>query len=383
MDTSVVLPWDESLYEELIKDNERELAEIQKEEDEARREAGDTELSAAQGKRAELYARIGDKEKALEEFEKLIDKTSILATKIDLVLNIVRIGLFFDDKVLTKKSIERAQNLIAEGGDWERKNRLKSYQGLHLITIRAYNLAAPLLLDSLSTFTSTELCSYSQLVVYATLAGTVALPRRDFKTQVVDAPEIRAVFGSASDDDRLGTTFARASSGQNAHEGMNIDDDDDDDDEDDGEKKRLTSATPTAVNLTTLGKASSTSATGVEEPTINFRPLASMIQSFYSGDYATFFKALAKVDIVFLARERHLFEHRSWFVREMRLRAYAQLLQSYKVVGLESMARSFGVTVDWLDKDLASFIAGGRLSGVIDRVKGIVVTEQEGGKNKQ
>lgn len=367
-DTSIDLPWDEKLYEELVKDNEQELAEIQKEEDSAREAAGETELSAAQGKRAEFFARIGDKEKALEEFEKLFEQTSILATKIDLVLCIVRLALFFDDKILTKKNIERAQGLISEGGDWERKNRLKSYQGLHLITIRAYNLAAPLLLDSLSTFTSTELTTYSSLVVYASLAGTVALPRREFKTQVVDAPEIRAVFGSASDDDRLG------SFGTRNEDSMVVDGDD---------NKKKSSATPTAVNLATLGASSSSTSAAPEEPTIDFEPLASLIQSFYSGDYVTFFKALAKVDTIFLARDRYLFEHRSWFVREMRLRAYAQLLQSYKVVGLASMARSFGVSVEWLDKDLASFIAGGRLSGVIDRVKGIVVTEQEGGKNKQ
>jgi 26S proteasome regulatory subunit N7 len=34
----------------------------------------------------------------------------------------------------------------------------------------------------------------------------------------------------------------------------------------------------------------------------------------------------------------------------MRLRAYQQLLQSYRVVGLESMASDFGVTVDFLDR---------------------------------
>ena len=144
-----------------------------------------------------------------------------------------------------------------------------------------------------------------------------------------------------------------------------------------------TSATPkpTVVNLTTLG-GSSTSATA-EEPVIDFKPLANLIHSFHSGDYATFFTSLASVETKFLSQDRYLFENKFWFVREMRLRGYAQLLQSYKVVGLENMAKSFGVSVNWLDKDLASFIAAGRLGGVIDRVKGVVVTEREGGKNKQ
>jgi 26S proteasome regulatory subunit N7 len=67
----------------------------------------------------------------------------------------------------------------------------------------------------------------------------------------------------------------------------------------------------------------------------------------------------------------------------MRLRAYAQLLQSYKIVGLESMANSFGVTVDWLDKDLAPFIASQRLPCTIDRVRGVIETQRADDKNKQ
>ena len=371
-DSSVELPWDEQLYESLRADNERELAEIQKEEDDAIEQAGETEIQSAQGKRAEFYARLGDKEKALEEFEKLLEKTSILGTKIDVVLAIIRLGLFFDDKILVKKYVDRAQQLVESGGDWDRRNRLKAYQGLHLLTIRAHNLAAPLLLDSLSTFTSTELCSYSSLVIYATLAGSVSLPRRDFKSKVVDAPEVRAVFGSEADVDRLAALGGAASAGPGAgdEEVMAVD----------------SSATPkpTAVNLTTLALGSATAeAQAKAEPKVDFRPLANMIQSLYSGNYSGFFSSLAAVEQGFLSKDRYLYEHRSWFVREMRLRAYAQLLQSYKVVGLESMATSFGVSIEWLDKDLAPFIASQRLPCTIDRVRGIIETQRADDKNKQ
>lgn len=371
-DATVELPWDEALYESLKTDNEKELASIQKEEADALEQAGETEIQTARGKRAEFYARIGDKDKALEEFENLLDKTSILGTKIDIVLAIIRIGLFFDDKLLVKKNVDRAQQLVESGGDWDRRNRLKAYNGLHLLTIRAHNLAAPLLLDSLSTFTSTELCSYSSLVVYATLAGSVSLPRRDFKAKVVDAPEVRAVFGTESDSDRLSALGGAASAGLAAgeEEGMNIDE----------------TATPkqAAVNLTTLASGSATAeAQAKAEPKIDFKPLATMIQSLYSGNYSSFFRALALVEQNFLSQDRYLYEHKSWFVREMRLRAYAQLLQSYKVVGLASMANSFGVSVDWLDKDLAPFIASDRLPCTIDRVRGIIETQRADDKNKQ
>ena len=51
--------------------------------------------------------------------------------------------------------------------------------------------------------------------------------------------------------------------------------------------------------------------------------------------------------------------------------------------GLESMAGSFGVSVAWLDKDLAPFIASQRLPCTIDRVKGVIETQRPDDKNKQ
>lgn len=57
----VTLSWDEQLYEQLKADNEKELEAIQKEEDEATEKAGETEIQAARGKRAEFLTRVGEK----------------------------------------------------------------------------------------------------------------------------------------------------------------------------------------------------------------------------------------------------------------------------------------------------------------------------------
>ena len=54
-------PWDEELYQSLVEDNKKDLESFQKEEDEAEEAAGETEVLAAQGKRAEFWARVGDK----------------------------------------------------------------------------------------------------------------------------------------------------------------------------------------------------------------------------------------------------------------------------------------------------------------------------------
>ena len=117
----VNISWDEKYYEELKKSNEEELAAIQKEEDEAVEREGDTEIQTARGKRAELYARIGDKDAAIAAYESLMEKTGILGSKIDIVLAIIRIAFFFDDKILVKKSVDRCSALVESGGDWVRK----------------------------------------------------------------------------------------------------------------------------------------------------------------------------------------------------------------------------------------------------------------------
>lgn len=255
-----------------------------------------------------------------------------MGTKIDLVLAMIRVGLFFGDKVFVKKTVERANALVESGGDWDRRNRLKAYKGLHLLTIRSYNLAAPLLLDSLSTFTSYELCTYSSLVIYAVLAGSLSLKRVDFKAKVVDAPEIKAILGEG--EDRLSALTGAVSSGPGAG---------------DEEMKDVSGGTAsTAVNLTTLGTGSGVQAEA--EAPMDFSPLANLVSSLYNGNYRSFFLALAAVEDQFLSQDRYLYEHRAWFVREMRLRGYQQLLQSYRVVGLKSMANDFGVTVDFLDR---------------------------------
>lgn len=55
------MPWDEALYDRLKNDNEEELEKYKKEEEYAEENSGDTEVQAARGKRAEFYARVGDK----------------------------------------------------------------------------------------------------------------------------------------------------------------------------------------------------------------------------------------------------------------------------------------------------------------------------------
>ena len=71
--------------------------------------------------------------------------------------------------------------------------------------------------------------------------------------------------------------------------------------------------------------------------------------TLYDTDYAKFFRALAEVEKHHLIPSRILEKHARYYVREMRIKAYAQLLESYRSVTLKSLADAFGVGESFLE----------------------------------
>jgi len=74
--------------------------------------------------------------------------------------------------------------LFEEGGDWERKNRLKVYEGLYCMSTRNFKKAAKLFLDSISTFTTYELFPYDTFIFYTVLTSIISLDRVSLKQKV-------------------------------------------------------------------------------------------------------------------------------------------------------------------------------------------------------
>jgi 26S proteasome regulatory subunit N7 len=111
-----------------------------------------------------------------------------------------------------------------------------------------------------------------------------------------------------------------------------------------------------------------------------FPDLELLVNSLHGCRYGEFFRAFVgaadfvKGDLFLAAHARH-------YQRELRLVAYAQFLEAYKSVTLQSMAQAFGVRPEFLDEDLAGFIVAGRLPAVIDRVSGVVATRRPSAKN--
>lgn len=173
---------------------------------------------------------------------------------------------------------------------------------------RNWKKATELLVDTLSTFTSTELFSYTQFVQYTVAMAVLSLHRVQLKSKVLNAPEVLAVIDEVPH-------------------------------------------------------------------------LRDLLQSFYHSNYSLFFQSLAHLQEA-LRLDIHVGQHVRYYVREMRIKAYAQLLESYKSVQIASLADAFGVTPEFIDRELSRFISSGRLHCKIDKVQGIVETTRSDSKNQ-
>ncbi|NP_001158526.1 26S proteasome non-ATPase regulatory subunit 6 [Oncorhynchus mykiss] len=246
------LKWqlDTDLLNKMKKANEDELKRLDDVLEDAEKNLGESEIRDAMMARAEYLIRIGNKEDALTAFRKTFDKTVALGHRLDIVFYLLRIGLFYMDSDLITRNTEKAKSLIEEGGDWDRRNRLKAYQGLYCVAIRDFKQAAELFLDTVSTFTSYELMDYKTFVTYTVYVCMIA-------------------------------------------------------------------------------------------------------------------------------------PHYRYYVREMRIHAYSQLLESYRSLTLGYMAEAFGVSTEFIDQELSRFIAAGRLHCKIDKVNEIVETNRPDSKNWQ
>merc|ERR1719313_2432050 len=144
--------------------------------------------------KADFFNRIGDKEAALEAYKVAFDKTVGVGGRLDVILTRIRIGFFFDDSELTKQEIEKAKTELAKGGDWERRNKLKVYEGMYLMTIREWKQASTLFLNVMPTFTATELVEFKDFVFYAVITSMVALDRATIREKLIANPEVLSVI---------------------------------------------------------------------------------------------------------------------------------------------------------------------------------------------
>lgn len=177
------------------------------------------------------------------------------------------------------------------------------------MSIRKFDEASDLFLETVNTFMSYEILDYETFIRYTVLTAMVALPRKLLKEKIVHNPDILCSLHSD-------------------------------------------------------------------------KQMHSYIFSLFNCQYGDFFQKLGEVELL-LKCDMFLNPHYRFYIREMKNKAYCQILSSYNCLSLEFMADSFGVSVDYIDNDLSKFIAAGKICCKIDKVGGVVVTSRAGFKNSE
>lgn len=108
--------------------------------------------------------------------------------------------------------------------------------------------------------------------------------------------------------------------------------------------------------------------------------LKRILNALYECDYRSFFEALVEVADQIKA-DMYLSRHYRYYIREIRVVAFTQFLEPYMSVTLESMASEFGITVDFLDREISHYISAGRLNAKINKVEGAIETNRPDEKN--
>jgi len=173
--------------------NTKTMEELEAKVIDSRENAGEMEVLSDRFDVARFAAKSLTKNVTYDSYQKVMDLPKLSSGKvIDSLMECSRVSSFYGDSKKNKELIEKAVKLAEDGGDWDRRNRLKVYNALSKILARDTKGAATLLIDCISTFSCNELCSYTDFVLYAVICNVLHLPRTDLKTKIIDGPDVRS-----------------------------------------------------------------------------------------------------------------------------------------------------------------------------------------------
>ena len=121
---------------------------------------GETEVRDALLAKAELYDKHQKHDLAIETYNLALKKTIEIGKKMDIAFKLISIYLVLDNHPKIKDNIDECYRLLEKGGDWERKNKLKVYEGIYRLIVRDFEKASSLFVEVIPTFNCPEIMSY-------------------------------------------------------------------------------------------------------------------------------------------------------------------------------------------------------------------------------
>lgn len=107
----------------------------------------------------------------------------------------------------------------------------------------------------------------------------------------------------------------------------------------------------------------------------NMKDMQGLLNSYHKCNYQDFFPKLLEVRERVMADE-FLKKHEKYILRQSRIIIYTQFMESYKTVTLDNMAQNFGVSPEFIDRELSEFIASKKIHCKIDKLKGIIESQK-------
>jgi len=167
-------------FEAKIKDSRENQGEI---------EVRDNILDKAEFLRYEAL-RLHDAEKV---FREAYDLTGGASKKMEILFECLLMNFDTCSLNIIQKDIETCSKLVDDGADWDKKNKLKIYEGVYCMMIRDLKKASDLFVSSIATFTATEVMPFKNFIFYTVVLALLTQDRKLIKNDIVHCPDVLAI----------------------------------------------------------------------------------------------------------------------------------------------------------------------------------------------
>ena len=174
---------------------EQKMQEFERRIEDAKEREGDVEVRDAILDKAQfLKDEARDFAQAERIFREAFDMSGGASRKMEILFEIILMSLEKMDLEKLKQDVTTCKVLVEDGADWDKKNKLKIYEGVYCMLIRDFKKASELLLSSVATFTCVELLDYKEFIFYAVIMGLLISDRPTIKKEIIHSPDVLSVI---------------------------------------------------------------------------------------------------------------------------------------------------------------------------------------------
>lgn len=125
----------------------------------------------------------------------------------EILFEIILMNLEKYDLEALKRDVTVCKQLVEEGADWDKKNKLKIFEGVYCMLTRDFKRASDLFLSSIATFTCVELLDYKDFIFYAVIMGLLCQDRKTIKKELIHSPDVLSVIRDIPNLKRFSESF--------------------------------------------------------------------------------------------------------------------------------------------------------------------------------